>query len=163
MPKKSNLNFALIPLDNWTQFSSKQLSGICPSRPQSKNMSLLNKIEKTYVLFSAFLRKFDSPEGRKLCLCMMLLLTRTDFFFESSRLPSSLKISTGKFWILISFDGETIVSIALSGDSIGGEFQNWHMHVVLFEIPTHLSPRLLTGLLPSRPQWTVSSVWNVTQ
>ena len=82
--------------------------------------------------------------------------TATGCIFYSRLQSTNFEFSTVLKWVTLIFN-------ALSGNLIGWEFQNLHMHVNLLEISTHLPQKLPTGLLPSRCEWTVLSLYTVAR
>ena len=80
-----------------------------------------------------------------------------------SRATTCISRSIHKFSIFQSFKRETLTLISISLNLIFWQIFNLHMLVSFLEIPTHLSPKLPTVLLPRNCQWTISSVFKVTR
>ena len=94
------LNIVSIHLDVQTQFPQKQqLSGFLASRFQSTFSLLRKMIQVPYILFPSFPRKIDRPKigkNQKLCVCMILLCSRTNFY-HNYRLHFFIKTSIDLF------------------------------------------------------------------
>ena len=132
---KQKSNTGLIRLDNQTLFPSKQLSQFLAWRCQPTIVVLYKMMRFPCLLFLPLLENLITWVCQKMCICIMLLCIRTNFF-QSCRLHFFIKRSF-KFWTVLNC--EFVSFIALSGYLVGWEFQHLHMHVNVPAIPTHLS------------------------
>ena len=141
----------LIHFDIQTQFlASRQLPEILLSRFQSSILFLYMLIQYPNNLSSSFLQKIDRPK-----------LPKHLFVYDASEFGLTSSTTIGCFFSS-RFEKKTSGLDAVRGNWIGWELQNLLMHDIFLEVPIHLSTKQPTEILPSRSQWTISSVYNVT-
>ena len=110
------LKIGLIRLDNQTRFPIKQLSSILPWGPQSTMCLCIGWFNFRIYFFRRLMENLITSFGHKIFICMMFLcITNIDGCNSSLRQ-------------VLGFE-----------NLVGWELQNVDMHVILLEIPTHLS------------------------
>ena len=107
--------------------------------------------------FNSFFQNLKRLSCQKFCKSMALHCIRT-ILFHTYRLLFFITMSIEKFQVSNSFKKRNFKFYCSQRELDCLWIPNLHIHMNLFEIPTHVSPKLPTGLLPSRSPWTVLSV-----
>ena len=139
------LKIGLICLDNQTRIPSKQLSGVLPSRSEPTNVFVQDHLHSISSFFVFSSRPKSKAIDHKSYVYIWYFLVSELTFSRATRC-----ISSSRRCFSINLKLETSCFIAVSTNIFSREF---HMHVTLLEIPTHLSPELPTRRLPPRSQW----------
>ena len=152
------LNTDRIPLDIRTRFFFQNNCLDFFRQDLNQLFLLCTKTFNLHFFFEPFLENLIPLTCQKICKPMILLCIRTATGWSSS----SRRQSTSTMF-LIALKQKLWRFNALSRNLVGWELQNLHMHVIVLEISTHLSPKLATELLPPKPQWTFLIMYKLTR